>query len=147
MRIARLLGYENVRIDGHVERRILEPEAAVIRRIFDLASEGHGARHIAHLLNEQLVPAPRSQQGRPRGWDMGTIRAVLARPLYRGTIEYGQTRMRDAWGRRKISKRASTDLVRVSAPQLRIVDLDVAAAVDTIRLDRRQRYLRGQKGS
>ena len=73
----KVFGYENVRVDGHVERRINDAEAAVVRHIYDLAAEGHGSRHIAHVLNERRVPCPRAQRGRPSGWDQGTIRAVL----------------------------------------------------------------------
>jgi DNA invertase Pin-like site-specific DNA recombinase len=45
-------GYDNVRVNGHVERRINEPQAAVIRRIFELCAAGHGQIAIAHQLNE-----------------------------------------------------------------------------------------------
>jgi recombinase len=38
-------------VDGHVERRINDREAAVIRRIFELAALGHGLRVIAHTIN------------------------------------------------------------------------------------------------
>jgi hypothetical protein len=38
----RVFGYENVRLDGHVERRIVESEAAVVRRIFELSVAGYG---------------------------------------------------------------------------------------------------------
>lgn len=142
----KVFGYENIRVNGHVERRILEPEAEIVRAIYDFAAEGHGSRHIAHMLNERHVPCPRAQQGRPSGWDQGTIRAVLGRPLYRGIIEYGATRKRDAWGRKKITARPATDLVRVSAPHLRIIAPEVAVDVDMIRRDRRQRYLRSNDG-
>jgi hypothetical protein len=74
------------------------------------------------------------------------VRAVLERAIYRGVVEYGRTRKRDAWGQKKISARSANDLVRVDVPQLRIVSEDVAVRVDAIRRDRRERYLRGQKG-
>lgn len=34
----------------HVERRILEDEAGIVRRIFDACAAGHGLRTIAKLL-------------------------------------------------------------------------------------------------
>ena len=40
----RVFGYDNVRVDGHVERRINEPEADVVRRIFDLCAAGPATR-------------------------------------------------------------------------------------------------------
>jgi hypothetical protein len=117
-----------------------------VRRIFQIAAFGHGSRHIAHVLNEQGVPTPRAQRGRPSGWDQGTIRAVLERVLYRGVIEYGKTKKRDAWGRKKIAARPASDLIRVEKPELRIISVELAAAVDAIRSDRRERYLRSNDG-
>jgi DNA invertase Pin-like site-specific DNA recombinase len=142
----KVFGYDNLRVGGHVERRINEAEAAIVGRVFELAAAGHGSRHIAHLLNEQHVPTPRAQRGRPNGWDHGTIRAVLERPLYRGVIEYGKTRKRDTWGRKRITARAVSDLVRIEKPELRIIPEALTAEVDSIRGDRRERYLRSNDG-
>ena len=57
----RVFGYANVAVDGHVERRIDEAEAVVVRRIFELAAAGMGTRRIAHTLNAEgaLSPPPR----------------------------------------------------------------------------------------
>jgi hypothetical protein len=62
-------GYTNVRVNSHAEYQINEPEAAVVRRIFELAAEGRGTRWIARKLNDErvLAPAPR-RAGRPRAW-------------------------------------------------------------------------------
>jgi site-specific DNA recombinase len=59
----RAFGYDNVDVmtmgpDGqphrsHVERRINETEAAVVRRIFELCAEGRGVTAIAKHLNHQ----------------------------------------------------------------------------------------------
>ena len=104
----KVFGYDNVRLEaGHVERRINPSEAGVVRQIFELAAHGHGCKHIAYLLNEQHVPTPRAQRGRPSGWDQGTIRAVLERPLYQGVIEYGRTQKRNSFGRVEIKARAA----------------------------------------
>ena len=34
------LGYDNVRIDGHVERHVNDTEMAIVRRMFELSTEG-----------------------------------------------------------------------------------------------------------
>ena len=53
----RCFGYRNVEILGpggersHVEREIIEEEAEVVRRIFQLCVDGLGQRKIAHTLN------------------------------------------------------------------------------------------------
>jgi DNA invertase Pin-like site-specific DNA recombinase len=70
----RLFGYDNVDVtaaDGarsHVERRINEAEAAIIRRIFDLSIAGHGVKAITKTLNAEGAVSPRPQRGRPRSW-------------------------------------------------------------------------------
>jgi hypothetical protein len=46
-------GYDNVRLASHVERQICEPEAAVVRRTYEMYAAGGGYRHIAHWLNDQ----------------------------------------------------------------------------------------------
>ena len=62
-------GYDNVEVTVpdavtgkpkrlHVERRINETEATVIREIFEKAAAGWGTRRIAHDLNARGVPAP-----------------------------------------------------------------------------------------
>jgi site-specific DNA recombinase len=133
-------------MDGHVVRKINPAEAAVVRRISDMYADGSGYRHIAHTLNAQHVATPRAQRGNPSGWDMGTVKAVIERQLYRGIIEYKKTRKRDKFGRKKIAARPTSDLITVEAPHLRIVSEALAAAVDERRAGRRERYLRGQKG-
>ena len=140
----RVFGYDNVRLDSHVERRINDQEAAVVRRIFELAALGHGCRTIAHAMNLDGLPAPRPQLGRPGGWAPTTVRDVLIRPLYRGIIEWD--RFRRGSNRKQSKSRANLSPIRVDAPHLQIVSPDLAAAVDAIRLDRRERYLRKTDG-
>jgi hypothetical protein len=58
-----------------VERAIAPEEAAVVRRIFELAASGLGCKRIAATLNDEAVPAtiPR-RVGRPRGWAPSGVR-------------------------------------------------------------------------
>ena len=85
----RVFGYENLEITGpggqrsHVERRILEDEAAVIRRIFQMYANGDGYTKIAKTLNAEGALSPRSQRGRPRGWASNCIRVALQRSVPR----------------------------------------------------------------
>ena len=102
----RVFGYDNVRTErGHVERTINEPEAAVVRKVFELCAKGHGRISIAKLLNAKGAPAPRSQQDRPRAWAPTSVREVLYRELYRGVQVWAKTKKRNAWGQVKPSKR------------------------------------------
>ena len=60
----RVFGYDNVRVEGHVERRINDAQAAVVRRIFSLGASGIGYTRIAKQLNAEHAVSPRPQQSR-----------------------------------------------------------------------------------
>jgi DNA invertase Pin-like site-specific DNA recombinase len=93
----RVFGYDNLEVLGadgrrsHVERRINDADAAVVRRIFQLCADGYGLTRITKALNADRCPAPRAQQGRPNAWTGSTVREVLQRELYRGVIVWNQT--------------------------------------------------------
>src|SRR4029450_13170456 len=108
-------GYDNVEIVGadgqrsHVEGRINEPEAAVVRGVFEMCAPGAGLTAITKTLNAEGVPTPRPQQGRPVGWVSSSVRAVLNRPLYRGEIVWNQTKKRNSWGQKQQAERPESD--------------------------------------
>jgi site-specific DNA recombinase len=124
-----VFGYDNVRVNGHVERRINKPQAAVVRRIFDLCAAGTGYTRIAKQLNAERALMPRPKAGQPAGWSPSSVREVLHRPLYRGEVIYNQTRRRQPDGMLTWAPRPETEWVRFDRPELRIVSADVSAAV------------------
>jgi DNA invertase Pin-like site-specific DNA recombinase len=140
----RVFGYDNLEVLGqdgqrsHVERRINDAEADVVRRIFKLCADGAGLTRITKRLNADGVPAPRPHRGRPVGWAHTTVRDVLLRELYRGVIVWNQTRKRDRWGQHRQHARPEHDWMRVPAPHLRIVSDELWAAAHA-RLDARRR--------
>lgn len=114
----RVFGYDNVRIErGQVQRRVNEPEASIVREIYERAALGEGIRGIAAALNGRSVPAPRAQRGRPEGWSASTVRAVLERPLYRGEIIFG--RSAKAYGRelRRVYRNSRREKGQVPRPE------------------------------
>src|SRR5262245_24742038 len=78
-------GYRNVEVAGadgrrwHVERRVNDVEASVIREIFELSARGEGLKAIGKSLNARGACSPRPQQGRPQSWAPSTVREVLYR--------------------------------------------------------------------
>jgi site-specific DNA recombinase len=144
----RTFGYDNVPVNGHKERQINDAEAVIVRDIFQRYADGEGFKQVAHSLNDQHVASPRAQGGRRSGWDPGTVRAVLRRPLYRGVIEWNRTKKRREDGSRhgRQRKKAEAERIRVDAPHLRIVSEDVVRDVDTRLEGRRHAYLRDNKG-
>ena len=145
----RCFGYDNVRLDDHVERRVNATQAAVVKDICTRYADGEGFKQIAHALNAKKLPSPRPQRGRPAGWDQSSIRAVLKRSSYRGTITYNCTTKRRPDGSRHTGRQPTKDKsqwVIVDAPQLRLVEADLAAQVDERLAERRDAYLRDGKG-
>ena len=130
----RVFGYDNIEIVGpdgkrsHVERRINEAEAAIVRRIFELCVGGTGYTRIAKLLNAEHAPAPRAQQARPVGWAPTSINEILHRSLYRGEIVWNRTRKRNRWGQQDQRARPSAEWMHVSVPDLRVVSEELWSA-------------------
>ena len=147
----RVFGYDNVEILGpdgqrsHVERRINEAEAAVVRRIFDLSAGGAGLTRITKELNADGVAAPRPQQGRPSAWVASSVREVLLRPLYRGEIVWNQSRKRDKWGQQHQQPRSEAEWMRIPAPGLAIVPETLWHQANAQFAERRRTYLAGNR--
>jgi site-specific DNA recombinase len=141
-----VFGYDNVRVDGHVERRINEAEAAVVRHIFELTARGVSARRIAHRLNAEGAVTPTPRRGRPRAWAPSSIRALLTRPLYRGEVVWNRSQKRNAWGLRRARRRDVAEWVRREMPALRIVDDALWQAVAKQRAATRAAYVRTTDG-
>ena len=145
-------GYHNQEILGpdgkraYVERRILEQEAEIVRRIFRMCAEGVGFTSIAKKLNAERAPCPRSQQGRPKGWAPSSIREVLYRPAYRGELVWNRTTTRKVKGKWRQMPQPEGAWLRVPAPELRIVsDSEWDGAHDRLS-EVRDRYLRLRSG-
>ena len=145
----RVFGYDNVDVLGpdgkrsYVVRTVNEPEAAIVRRIFEWSAAGVGLTGITKRLNEARALAPRSQQGRPTAWVSSSVRAVLRRPLYRGEILWNQTRKRDGWGQANRRQRAIEEWLRVPVPALQIVSPELCQAADCARARREAQYAVG----
>jgi site-specific DNA recombinase len=154
----RVYGYDNVEIVStvldaygrpkrdHVERRINEEQASVVRMIFKLCAEGKGMVSIARQLNDEGLPAPRNSQGRKISWSPSSVRSLLFRRLYRGEVVWNKSKKRNQWGIQQQKKRPEKDWLKISMPVLQIIsEGEWKAAHD--RLDAtRAVYLRGTKG-
>lgn len=81
-----LYGYRKDRDAG--VRLVHEPEAAVVRRIFTLASEGLPIREIARRLNDEGIPSPGAgkftRDLAAAKWGTGQLRRILRNPAYAG---------------------------------------------------------------
>ena len=127
----RTFGYENIRVDGHVERRINQAEATVIRQIFTRYAAGHSLGRIAADLNRAGAPSPSKSGGwQPGGWSKGPVRDALHRETYRGLV-------RSRWG---------DETIEVQTESMRIIPESLWAATRERLAETRRSYLRQTGG-
>lgn len=156
----RVFGYTNVDITGatedaqgrpkrsHVELRINEAEADVVRRIFRLYADGRGFTNIAKTLNAEnaLCPRPRPSFGKPCGWVSSSVRQIILRRLYVGEQVWGRTKKRTASGIKKAKRRPEHEWIVVKVPQLEIVSPDLWKEAQDRWNNVRLLYLRANDG-
>ncbi|PZM07670.1 recombinase family protein [Rhizobium tubonense] len=115
------------------ELEIVEAEAAVVRRIFDMYAGGVAPRSIASALNAEGVPAPRGIH-----WNSSTINGngqrgngILRNPLYAGRLIWNRVRMvKDPSTGKRISRiNPESEHEEIAAPHLRILSDELFEAV------------------
>jgi site-specific DNA recombinase len=114
---------------------IHEPEAAVVRMMFEQLLAGSSLRAIIRELNQRAIP---TAKGASR-WTHGTVWKILKNPVYGGTAYYRKQRIDHPPGvRRRLHPRARTEQIAMPAPQ--IVDPAHVIAVE-------QRFQENQRRS
>ncbi len=78
MPYGQFLGYEKGE-DG--KPQIVEKEAAVVRRIYNLYLDGRSVREITRILTAEKVPTP---SGKNCNWSVSTIMSILRNEKYKG---------------------------------------------------------------
>lgn len=123
-------------IVGH--KIIVRPEEAIVlERMFEEYASGLSTAAIAHGLNRDKIPSPRSVKPKrlkkpkffPDGWSASTVRAMLHNAVYVGVRRYKERRSfkqtdlgRQSEGR-VFRKRPSEDVITATGP--RIIDQDL----------------------
>lgn len=114
-------------------REIYEPEAAVVRRIFEQFTEGMGTREIVRRLNDEGILSPGGKQWHPARLLGSRARGegVLRNEHYRGWLVYNRTRLvtDPGTGRKRYVPNPPEDWSRREVPDLRIVSEDIWRAV------------------
>lgn len=112
---------------------ILEPEAAVVRRIFRMFLDGSGSHGIARVLNDERIPGPR----RPT-WLANTIEHVLNNERYIGKVFWrtGEWRKHPITKRYTYKPRPKDEWLVRDDPSLRIIDEATWDAVRKLRVAR-----------
>jgi site-specific DNA recombinase len=98
---------------------VVEAEAAIVRRVFELYASGLGATSIVERLNREGVQGPRGQR-----WRRGVLVHMLRNERYTGRLIWGQRRFeRRPGSRQKVPHAVPRSEWRIlDRPDLRIVD-------------------------
>lgn len=152
----KVYGYRNVRVDDGVKLEVDMEQAEWVRWIFERFSEGWGAHRIATELNRLGVPPPGAGWNRKRrqclGWAQGAILGdakrgfgVLRNPLYNGVHVWNRTKriINPETGARRHELRPESEVVKIEAPELRIVSQSLW---DQVQSRLRQRQLKSEQG-
>ncbi len=129
----RVFGYRSIReLDG-VKLEIVENEAATIRRMFEMYSNGYSLKRIAHALNGEGMKSPQPQKGRvSQSWCVSSVRHILKNRRYSGQIIWNTKRKVrvPGTGRRIYRRRPESEWVITPVPHLRIVTEELFASVE-----------------
>ncbi|UWQ60411.1 recombinase family protein [Leisingera caerulea] len=129
--VIRRLGADGLPVNG--ERRINEAEAAIIRRVFADFAAGHSPKAIAHRLNNEAIPGPRSKLWRDTAIRGHRTRGtgLLNNELYIGRLVWNRLRyVKDPQTGKRVSRlNDPSDWITTEVPELRIVDDSLWEAV------------------
>jgi DNA invertase Pin-like site-specific DNA recombinase len=130
-------GYRNVPIEdptrtgkygrpavSGVRLGIDQEQAAIVRRIFTLYTEGNSLATISKLLNGEGTPAPQAPRTRNmRAWCPSSIHEMLRNERYRGVNVWNRTRKErnPETGRKTSQARKPSEWKRINVPEWRIV--------------------------
>ena len=109
---------------------INEPEAAVVREIFNLRFNGHSAQSIAATLNKRGVAPPgHYRRGSSAYWRPTTIFRMLANQIYRGTFVFHGSTATIYLAKKRRKPMEPVDYPR---PECRLVDDEMWEACNTV---------------
>jgi len=118
-------GYDNERVGDHVEHRINEAEAAIVREIFEAKVNGDGYKKIAKRLNARGVPSPSAGKRGTGSWAPTMILCMLRNERYLGVVKWGKATKTYRGGTKVRLQSAPEDRIRTDRPELRIVSDEV----------------------
>jgi DNA invertase Pin-like site-specific DNA recombinase len=133
-----------------VKRKIVEEEAAVVRRIMELRAAGKGYVRISKTLNAEGVPAPeRKYDGRVhRRWFGSAITEICRNEIYHGIRVWNRKQQvfNVEKGKKCFRFRPESEWIRVEVPELRIISEELWERVQAINRERRDKAARVRLG-
>ena len=117
-------GYCSVRIKEGVKLEVNEDEAAVVRRIFEMAADGRSLKTIAKTLTSEAISPPRRRADKDNtSWCPTAIHAMLRREMYIGRVIWNRSKFVKSPGTNKRVRRSRprSEWRVIERPELRIV--------------------------
>ena len=130
----RVYGYRKISEEGVRRFIIFEPEAKVVRRIFERFANGWSVGRIVDDLNRKSTPSPRgglwSTSALVGVESLGT--GMLNNPIYRGEVIFGRFEWRKdpSTGKRTKRVRPENEWMRDQRPELRIIEEEIWEKVE-----------------
>jgi hypothetical protein len=123
-------------------RRDVDPaQAAIVRRVCEVAAAGKGLIRTPKMLNAEGLPGPGGGS-----WTPSSVREMLRHDVYRGVIVWNKTKWLDKGGTQVKVKRPRGEWLTAEASAQRTVDDALWAAVQARLAQRKQAYLRTTDG-
>ncbi len=121
-------GYRNVRVEGGVRLEVNEGEAAIVRRIFEMAASGSSLKRIAKTLNLERISPPRPRAKKENAsWCPTAIHAMLRREMYVGRVIWNRSRFVKSPGTNKriCRPRPRSEWRIIERPELMIISQEL----------------------
>jgi DNA invertase Pin-like site-specific DNA recombinase len=132
-----------------VDLDIVESEAAVIRRIFQLCADGWGFTKIARILQAEGIPSPNAERlGKSSHWHSQTVKRMIANEKYKGLHVWNKTKLQinPNLHRREQVPRPKSQWETVSNEKWRIVSDELWQEAQFAHQTRSTKYGRAQTG-
>lgn len=121
----RCFGYRSRKDADGTRLEIYEPEAIIVRRIFQMYADGYSLKRVAKQLNAEHVTSPQPQKGRlSRSWCPSSVRVMLSNERYAGRVIWSRKhKVRDPKSGRRVfrSRDGEKPIEGALAPHLQIV--------------------------
>lgn len=132
-----LFGYDYDRV--RKVRTVNEKEAAAVRLMFQLASEGVSLYQISRKMNQLNIKTKKGC-----AWPPSSVKRVLKNPAFTGVQLYGENRYRKVGNKRTVTPRPASEVIRIEGFSPPIIDKDLFDVVQE-RMAVRQSMVTGSK--
>ena len=110
-----LFGYDYDRV--RKVRTVNEIEAAAVRLMFQLASEGVSLYQISRKMNQLNIKTKKGC-----AWPPSSVKRVLKNPAFTGVQFYGENRYRKVGNKRTVTPRPASEVIRIEGFSPPIID-------------------------